>query len=214
MPPEPKLPGIQWNKVTWYSQVIAIVLFVGVFALGFYLGTQYQVEKNLQAVAPVAIFATSSQNFSNSNGSTTDNALSVPDNIEWKLYNLGRGDSSSTRSISVPTNWHLRSINEEIQKTHDRIVYFFASPDSSVTFANWDGGYGLDPNGGYHKSTSTKIINDKSFLIDYLYNGRSILFQISTSYDGIPLRLSGGKLETKISADLEEKFYEILGTFQ
>jgi uncharacterized membrane protein (Fun14 family) len=31
---------IEWNKVTWYSQVIAIILFVAVFALGFYLGTK------------------------------------------------------------------------------------------------------------------------------------------------------------------------------
>jgi hypothetical protein len=32
---------IEWKKVTWYSQAIAIILFVGVFALGFYLGTLY-----------------------------------------------------------------------------------------------------------------------------------------------------------------------------
>lgn len=29
---------IEWNKVTWYSQAIAIVLFVAVFALGYRLG--------------------------------------------------------------------------------------------------------------------------------------------------------------------------------
>ena len=32
---------IEWYKVTWYSQVIAIILFVAVFTLGFYLGTKY-----------------------------------------------------------------------------------------------------------------------------------------------------------------------------
>ena len=33
---------IQWNKVTWYSKVIAVVLFVGVFFLGLYLGKEYE----------------------------------------------------------------------------------------------------------------------------------------------------------------------------
>jgi hypothetical protein len=36
-------PGIEWNKVTWYSKLGAIILFVGVVpALSFYIGTQYQ----------------------------------------------------------------------------------------------------------------------------------------------------------------------------
>jgi hypothetical protein len=29
-----------WNQVTRFSQLAAVVLFVGVFALGFYLGMQ------------------------------------------------------------------------------------------------------------------------------------------------------------------------------
>ncbi len=33
--------SIEWNKVTGLSQIIAIVLFVGVFGLGFWLGTLY-----------------------------------------------------------------------------------------------------------------------------------------------------------------------------
>jgi hypothetical protein len=32
---------IEWNRVTWYSQLIAIILFVGVFMLGLYLGARY-----------------------------------------------------------------------------------------------------------------------------------------------------------------------------
>lgn len=29
---------IKYNQVTWYSQLAAIILFVGVFVLGFYIG--------------------------------------------------------------------------------------------------------------------------------------------------------------------------------
>jgi hypothetical protein len=34
--------NIKWQEVTWYSQIVAIVLFIGIFALGFYLGQLYQ----------------------------------------------------------------------------------------------------------------------------------------------------------------------------
>lgn len=36
--------NIQWNSVTWYSQIVAIVLALVIFALGFYLGQRYQVK--------------------------------------------------------------------------------------------------------------------------------------------------------------------------
>lgn len=35
---------IEWNRVTRLSQLVAIIMFVGVFALGFYLGQQYQLK--------------------------------------------------------------------------------------------------------------------------------------------------------------------------
>jgi len=34
--------NIEWNKVTGVSQIVAIVLFVGVFCLGYYLGTVHE----------------------------------------------------------------------------------------------------------------------------------------------------------------------------
>ncbi len=37
-----KIKSVDWNHVTKYSQILAIVLFVGVFALGFWLGKTYE----------------------------------------------------------------------------------------------------------------------------------------------------------------------------
>lgn len=37
---------IRWNKVTWYSKVIAVLLFVLVYMVGFWLGTEYQSTAN------------------------------------------------------------------------------------------------------------------------------------------------------------------------
>ena len=35
---------VEWNKVTWYSKIAAVIIFVGTFFLGFWLGTM-KVEK-------------------------------------------------------------------------------------------------------------------------------------------------------------------------
>lgn len=41
---------IEWNKVTWASQSVAVVLFVGVFALGFWLGVKYEYHAFVNAL--------------------------------------------------------------------------------------------------------------------------------------------------------------------
>jgi hypothetical protein len=44
------LKSIEWNKVTKYSQLAAIVLFVGVFSLGFWLGKTYEYHSFINAL--------------------------------------------------------------------------------------------------------------------------------------------------------------------
>ena len=43
-----------WNSVTWYSKLLAVVLFVGVLCLGFYLGRQDAEIKNISVSIPRA----------------------------------------------------------------------------------------------------------------------------------------------------------------
>lgn len=41
---------IEWNKVTWYSNVVAIVVFLATFGVAFYLGVyweQKQIDETL-----------------------------------------------------------------------------------------------------------------------------------------------------------------------
>ena len=33
---------IKWNEVTWYSQIVAVALFVAVFFVGFLIGRKYE----------------------------------------------------------------------------------------------------------------------------------------------------------------------------
>jgi len=45
--------NIEYKKVTWYSTVIAVILYVGTFCFAFYLGQQQQIVKDdlIQAIA-------------------------------------------------------------------------------------------------------------------------------------------------------------------
>ncbi|MEK7072192.1 MAG: hypothetical protein AAB969_01325 [Patescibacteria group bacterium] len=41
---------IEWNKVTWYSMTLAVVLFIAVLLVGIFIGIQYDqymIERNL-----------------------------------------------------------------------------------------------------------------------------------------------------------------------
>lgn len=35
---------IQWNKVTWYSKLAAVIIYVCTFALAFWLGRMYEAQ--------------------------------------------------------------------------------------------------------------------------------------------------------------------------
>ncbi len=39
---------IHWNKVTWYSKTLAVILFVATFALAFCLGRQYEAVHHMK----------------------------------------------------------------------------------------------------------------------------------------------------------------------
>lgn len=55
---------IQWNEITWYSRLIAIVIFFGVVpAVSFYIGTQYQ--ETLNTVSQAGNFYWERQTFGN-----------------------------------------------------------------------------------------------------------------------------------------------------
>ena len=47
---------IQWNVVTWYSKLLAVILFIGALPVWtFYIGTQYQQTKDILATEPSVV---------------------------------------------------------------------------------------------------------------------------------------------------------------
>jgi hypothetical protein len=47
------IKNVVWNEVTGLSQFIAVVMFVGVFALGFFLGRTYEYRAFINAQTAV-----------------------------------------------------------------------------------------------------------------------------------------------------------------
>ena len=39
---------IQWNKVTWYSKLLAVIIYIATFGMGIYIGIQYEMLKMIK----------------------------------------------------------------------------------------------------------------------------------------------------------------------
>jgi hypothetical protein len=37
--------SVKWNKVTWYSKLLAVIVYVITFGMGIYIGIQYEMLK-------------------------------------------------------------------------------------------------------------------------------------------------------------------------
>lgn len=53
-PPVTPHTGIEWNRVTWYSKLIAVIVFISLVCGAFYFGMWYQTQRALLDVVTVA----------------------------------------------------------------------------------------------------------------------------------------------------------------
>ena len=47
---------VEWNKVTWYSKVLAMVLFVATFTLAFYFGQEFEKLKLMSVEESLKVY--------------------------------------------------------------------------------------------------------------------------------------------------------------
>jgi len=94
---------IEWNKVTWYSRLGALILFLGIVpVLTFYIGTQYQLTISNQQpkISPIQI---------SENKTTTSSIHVLISNVglgrgsdtKFPITNTATGDIISTRDSGV-----------------------------------------------------------------------------------------------------------------
>jgi hypothetical protein len=70
---------IELNRVTRTSQIVAVLLFVGVFALGFWLGSQYQLHSFMNALEDPAVTAPFNANIETDVKAKMDADAGVPE---------------------------------------------------------------------------------------------------------------------------------------
>ena len=107
---------IEWNKVTWYSEVLAIILFVAIFYLGFYLGKEEEkvndVEITTKDVKNVEVsFENGRQCYVYSHEATKTEPYTVNEFIDMTIDgNLIKGTKKGTQNGPDMTNGYIGSI--------------------------------------------------------------------------------------------------------
>lgn len=102
---------VEWNKVTWYSKIIALILFVALPFIGFYYGTKY--GETLQLIASVAsstaTAATGVEYYQNvaewqTDANNTSGGFSIAYPIDF--------DAQDNYSVTPSTDWRLGANGE------------------------------------------------------------------------------------------------------
>jgi len=187
------MSNIQWNKVTWYSKIVALTLFVALPFVGFYLGVQYGVIQGFIAATPKAatipVATTGSNYYSNTAEWQTDaNNTKGGFSIAYPI-DFGTQDNYTA---TPDTNWRNGA-------TSTGIVYFTLTipkafePQTNladVTLRVGSSGnanavaqcLNVDPNSGETMSTSTATINGIVFTIFHASEAGAGNFYQTTSY--------------------------------
>jgi hypothetical protein len=236
------MSNIQWNKVTWYSKALALIVFVVLPFVGFYLGVQYGTIQNYIAATPkastVSVVATASSYYS--------------DTAEWQT------DANNTKggfSIAYPIDFGTQdnytatpSTNWRNGATSTGIVFFTLTipkafepqtnlADVTLTVANSKDANAVaqcldvDPNSGEATSTSTATINGVSFTVFHANDAGAGNFYQTTSYRtihagqcyAIEYTIHSGNIENYPAsynlqpfdqAKIDSLMQAIIGTFQ
>jgi hypothetical protein len=174
---------IEWNRVTWYSKLLALALFVALPFIGFYYGVQYGKVVATVGQAPAAI-ATSTAITPNTADAT---AAYYNDPVEWQTdaNNAAGGfsiaypldfDTQDNYSATPSTDWRLDANNASGIKYFTLTVPRAFEPQTNFADATLTvGASGAtaaiaacmtpDQGAGPATTTSSAAVNDIAFTI-------------------------------------------------
>lgn len=94
---------MKFNQVTWYSKLLALVIFITLPFVGFWLGVQYQKVTNPPSV-----------NVTTSRAAPKNNSKTVVDSQKVKLKTIFKdGTLNYSGSVQLPTPCH--KLNEDVR---------------------------------------------------------------------------------------------------
>lgn len=185
---------IEWNKVTWYSKIIALALFVLLPYVGFWIGVSY--GQSLQAIQdahvaislPAASDATSAyyQNvaawqtdvrpdagFSISYplDFTADDNYSIAPSADWRM------GANGTQGIKAFTLTIPRAFEPQTNFDDATLTVGRSSSNGAVA-----GCMASDPSGGPASATSTVLVNGITFTVFHSNDAGAGNYYETTSY--------------------------------
>ncbi|MEK7094440.1 MAG: hypothetical protein AAB903_03835 [Patescibacteria group bacterium] len=209
---------IEWNKVTWYSKLLALILFVALPFIGFYLGMMYQEMRvagyegrrilQSQLTTNNSQLATDASTSLSASTSTSSTSLTA----SWKTY---RNEKYGFEFMYPPTIGvrfeeeyitvfhHLPFGREGIEPVSFNIEVNSNKDDLDV-FEYYDGNPGIDVFGDSHgKYQSLFIGGIKSYRLDpYSANGSVFIIPRDNSFihifDSMFVDKKGRQIEDQI----------------
>lgn len=185
--------AVHWNKVTWYSKTIALVLFVALPFIGFWLGTQFG-----ETVAPLAnsgvmqtASGTPSSNpyYSNIAEWQTDQRPDAGFSIAYPID----FQADDNYSITPVTDWRIGANGDPGQKLLTITIPSAFEPETNFADATFTVGKGSaqssvadcltpDQTGGPGTGVATTTINGVNFSIFQSASAGAGNFYETTSY--------------------------------
>ena len=125
---------IEWNRVTWYSKLVAVIVFLATAALFFWFGSIYgrtmAWKSDLSNVAPLSIPGGPSANISISETSALSDVQNLPDVKRWLALFTGTGGTN-------PKTGGTPVIALDSQTTSTYVIHVFENMSDHIATFNW-----------------------------------------------------------------------------
>ncbi len=184
---------IQWNKVTWYSKIVALVLFVGLPFVGFYFGEQYGKSLTLANTDTTPVSTTNQNVLQNDYYSNTAEWQSDSNSNLFTISYPIDFNTADNYSAAPSTDWRLSANGIPGIKYFTLTVPRAFEPQTNFADATFTIGasknslaiaqcLNQDMGGGPGTSSSTATINGIQFAVaSFSGAGAGNLYQ-TTSY--------------------------------
>lgn len=142
--------NIVWNKVTWYSKLLALALFVALPFIGFYYGAEYGKAKEDVVRAPAEEAPAYYTDIASWQTYTQDNpGFSIAYPIDFEVSMGPFFDLTIPKAFEPQTNFDDAILNIDANEDTTAVAHCLAP----------------DPNEGMLMATSTIIINGIPFVV-------------------------------------------------
>ena len=121
--------AIIWNKVTWYSKLLAVIVFVGAVWLGFYFNSEFKKVAGIKHVQSVV------------------QKMERVDTSDWKTYE----DEDMGYSVAYPESYHVAYKHNLVNYNENSPEYVKGNPNGVKIQFYRGNAFGLDLTKSYQR---------------------------------------------------------------